>query len=295
MNFLHVSLENSIFFLQLRLLLIHTSFSFNVVIGVVVFLHNNNDDGNVDEGEHERWLFFLYTVYVLMCVFGIVKCSVSYLRQWPPCDGRIYSECPLSFSLSRSLSAPWRRNICRLFGKNTSLFYYSYFRSFPCFRHTGREITKWVQKRWQTDQREEKLDFHRQAFTFLAALKRIKTFIVVFVWISSLHSITARVFVCIKLRFVELFCSLVNVRLYGFGLPVWVVIVFIIFVSFLFLILFFLFFFFFRVKLRAHNDYSPRNLFRISFLTTQFIFINFPLLAKPTNNIHTYCCIHKPL
>lgn len=39
----------------------------------------------------------------------------------------------------------------------------------------------------------------------------------------------------------------------------------------------------------AQNDYSPRNLFRISFLTTQFIFINFPLLARPSAT-HTYRC-----
>lgn len=41
----------------------------------------------------------------------------------------------------------------------------------------------------------------------------------------------------------------------------------------------------------AQNDYSPRNLFRISFLTTQFIFINFPLLARPSaTHTHTYRC-----
>lgn len=35
----------------------------------------------------------------------------------------------------------------------------------------------------------------------------------------------------------------------------------------------------FELFVGSQNDYSPRNLFRISFLTTQFIFINFPLLA----------------
>lgn len=44
----------------------------------------------------------------------------------------------------------------------------------------------------------------------------------------------------------------------------------------------------------AQNDYSPRNLFRISFLTTQFIFINFPLLARPSaTHTHTHIDAHK--
>lgn len=109
--------------------------------------------------------------------------------------------------------------------------------------------------RWQIV-KKKKLDFHRQAFTFSSikvAKKSIHTLSYIHIKVSPYVCS-----VCLKdfLGGHDIYLYYTNTYRFFFDI-------------------------FFLLKLGAQNDYSPRNLFRISFLTTQFIFINFPLLARP--------------